>query len=64
MEMKYQKGTPFIKPVKQVERGNFSIILDKIAKNLLRRGQGRDLAQFTQFRIKGFQKCETYKWNV
>ena len=48
MEIIYKNGAPTIRLVKYVERGNFPMILYRIAKNLLRRGHGTDLVQLTQ----------------
>ena len=45
--------------VKHVERGNFSMILHRTAKNLLRRGHGKDLVQLTPLHTMG-QKGETH----
>ena len=36
-----------IRLVKHGERGNFPMILCKVAKNLLRGGRGKDLVQLT-----------------
>ena len=38
-------GVSTIRLVKHVERANFPMILYRIAKNLLRRGHGKDLVQ-------------------
>ena len=40
MEITYKNGTPTIRLVKYVERGNFPVILYRIVKNLLWRGHG------------------------
>ena len=47
---RYQRAKhvePTIRLVKHVERGNFPVILQKIAKNLLRRGHGKDMVQLS-----------------
>ena len=50
-------GVPAIRLVKHVERGNFPMILYRIAKNLLRRGHGQDLVQLSPLHTMG-QKGE------
>ena len=39
--------------VKHVERGNFRMILHRIAKNLMRRGHRKDLVQLTPMHTMG-----------
>ena len=51
MEITYKNGAPPIRLVKYVERGNFPVILYRIAKNLLQRGHGTDFVQLTQLII-------------
>ena len=43
MEITYKNEAPTIKLVKHVERGNFPMILYRVAKNLLCRGHSTDL---------------------
>ena len=45
--------------MRHVERGNFSMILHRTAKNLLRRGHGKDLVQLTPLHNMG-QEGETH----
>ena len=52
MKMTYENGMPTIRSVKHVERGNFPMILYRIAKNLSRRGHGTDLVQLNQVLIR------------
>ena len=40
-----KRGVPIIRLVKHVERSNFPMIVYRIAKNRLRRGDGKDLVQ-------------------
>ena len=40
-------GVSTIRLVKHVERSNFPMIFDSIAKNLLRRGYSKDLVQLS-----------------
>ena len=40
-------GEPTLRLVKHVDRGNFPLILYRIAKNLLPRGHGKDLVQLS-----------------
>ena len=45
--------------MRHVGRGNFSMILHRTAKNLLRRGHGKDLVQLTPLHTMG-QEGETH----
>ena len=54
MEITFKKGAPTIRLVKHVERGNFSMILYRIAKILLQRGHSTDLVQLTQVLVMSF----------
>ena len=55
MEITHKNEVPTIRLVNYIERGNFLMILYRIAQNLLRRGHGTDLVQLTQ------SLC-IYKW--
>ena len=46
-------GEPTSRLVKHVDRGNFPMILYRIAKNLLRRGHGKDLVQLSSLHTIG-----------
>ena len=64
-----KRGVPIIRLVKHVERSNFPMIVYRIAKNRLRRGDGKDLVQLTSpfppppppLHTTG-QKGETHWW--
>ena len=59
--MKTTENSHFCEPNygKHVERDNFLRILHRIAKNLLRRGHGKDLVQLTPLHTIG-QEGETH----
>ena len=54
-----RRGVPTIRLVKHVERGNFGMILYRIAKKLLHRGHGKDLMQLAPLHTVG-QEGETH----
>ena len=51
MEITYKNETPIIKLVKHVQKGNFRMILYRIAKNMLQRGHSTNLVQLTHIHI-------------
>ena len=59
MKQRAKNGVPTIRLVKHVERGNFSMILYRIAKNLLQTGHRKDLVQLTPLHTMG-QEGETH----
>ena len=59
MKQRAKHGVPIIRLVKHVERDNFSMILYRIAKNLLQRGHRKDLVQLTPLHTMG-QEGETH----
>ena len=61
MKQRAKNGVPIIRLVKHVERDNFSMILYRIAKNLLQRGHRKDLVQLTPLHTMR-QEGETHWW--
>ena len=61
MKQRAKNGVPTIRLVKHFERGNFSMILYRIAKNLLQTGHRKDLVQLTPLHTMG-QEGETHWW--
>ena len=61
MEITFKKGAPTIRSVKHVEKGNFSMILYRIAKILLWRVYGTDLVQLTHIEKKNLKEMQSLK---
>ena len=60
MEITYKNETPIIKLVKHVQKGNFRMILYRIAKNMLQRGHSTNLVQLTHIHAHKQIHIHTY----